>query len=485
MREENTLGDRLSEAVLAWAAEEPSEEARTAARNLFIDSIGVALAGSRQAGIGECETVLRRYGSTGLAPVLFSAAPGGGSALRLPPWEAAFLNSAMIHALDYDDVYPGANIHIMSCVLPAGLAAAALRPVSGTDLLSAIILGVECAGRLARWYLKRTTNWMWLTTSVIGGFGAVVTASQLLGHSASQLAESFGLYYSQASGNRQALVEHSLAKRLQPGNAARAAVWSALLASEGVTGAHAWIEGDGGLLSLYALNRNADNFEEVADARVDGWQIEQVMIKRYATCGAHHPAIHAAVDLARESKIDCTNIDAIEVFIGRAAEQLVGGPFQIGNYPQTDAQFSAAYGVAAALLHQGFTLERIDAETVRSDHASAKLAAKVRFLDHWDYDEAEFPVGTEFTPNLYKPQLVRLIMRNGSVIERACTRIPVFGPYLAPRIERSALVGKFLECAASVGLAHDPASRLLSAAESVINSADISATIRQWVGDAG
>lgn len=485
------LGDALSEAVTAWTGLPLSARAERAARNLVIDSLGVALAGSKQAGIVEAASVLSRYGGTpgqtagGNAPILFRQ-------LSLPLWEAAYLNAAMIHALDFDDVFPRANIHIMSCVLPAALAAASPRSTPGYELIRAIVLGVETAGRLAKWYLQRASNWMWLTTSVIGGFGAVSAAAHVLGLSTEERSNAFGLFYSTASGNRQALVEHTLAKRLQPANAARSAVWASLLAAEGVDGAHRWIEGDGGLLALYAVSSDTGGFDAVASPSVDQWEIENDIIKRYATCGAHHPAMHAAVDLARELGASrgatLSAIQSIEVFIGSAAEQLVGGEFSVSEHPQTDAQFSAAYGVAAALLHGAFDLSRIRDDVVRGDTECHALARKVGFLKSWEYDESDYPTGTKFPPNLYKPQLVRLRMSDGRVIERGCSRIPVFAPFLACEIDPEELARKMRECAVFAGLPPEAGARLQSAAKEVLGSEGVASTMRRrltsgWLGN--
>ena len=360
---------------------------------------------------------------------------------------------------------------------PACLAAAALRAISGEEFFKAIILGIEVAGRLARWYVKRTRNGLWLTTSVIGGFGAVAAAGHILGLTDAQRAEAWGLNYAAVSGNRQALIEHALSKRLQPANAARGAVWACLLAQEGLTGAHGWIEGEGGLLRLYAGNDDASGFDCVARPDIDRWEIENDIIKRYPTCGAHHPVMHAAIELARIQGVDAAEIEKIQMFIEPAAVQLVGGVFACGEHPQTDAQFSAAYGVAAALKYAGFGLAQVQTEAVRADKAVHDLAARVEYLQDWTYSLDDFPIGSDYGPNLYKPQYVRCVLKDGTVFENACTRIPVFIPFIARDISESDLHGKFADCSEYAGVSERAAQEMYRSLESLASERDVHAVI--------
>lgn len=195
-----TCAEYMADAVGWWKLLDISPKAERACANLIIDSVGVALAAKDEVGVVETLRVLERHsGRPDGAAVLFHPT-------RLPSWEAAFANSAMIHALNFDDVYPGANIHIMSCVLPAALAASSVRRATGEELARSIVLGIETAGRLAQWYLKRTQNWLWLTTSVIGGFGAVVSAGEILGLNSQQLLDAWGIFYSTAGGPEPAVM---------------------------------------------------------------------------------------------------------------------------------------------------------------------------------------------------------------------------------------------------------------------------------------
>lgn len=461
-----TISEQFSRTVTRIAQSKPSAAAERSCVNLVTDSVGVALAGKDQAGIRETRDLLHRYCTN----------PQGATVLfeddRLTPWEAAYLNSAMIHALDFDDGHPEANTHFMSSVVPSALAATALHRCDGERFLRAVILGVEAGSRLARWYLTRATNRMWLTSTIIGGFGAVTAAGEIVGLSTEERVEAFGIYFALASGTRQALVEHTLTKRFQPANAARAAVWSVLSARAGIDAAHQIVEGEGGLLALYGVSDDASGTEPFLDREVSEWEIVNEHIKRYPTCGAHHPAMYAASELSRELPDRIGELKSIDVYIGRDAEQLVGGRFYLGSQPQTDAQFSAAYGVAYCLIHGDFDLEAIRPETVTAAHRVHGLASRVRFLKEWEGAAGSPPPNPVYPASYYRPQLIRLTFTDGSVLERTATRVPVFGPHQAPAIRPEALKTKLTSCAAFAGVTHPDAGQRLYDYFSTIREAD-------------
>ena len=108
----------------------------------ILDGLGLALAGS----VAKSGEIVRRHlqslGCAGSASVL-------GSSMRVPARFAAFANGIGIHADDYDDtqlavakdrVY-GLLTHPTAPVLPAALAMAEARGLSGRDLMHGLSRG--------------------------------------------------------------------------------------------------------------------------------------------------------------------------------------------------------------------------------------------------------------------------------------------------------------------------------------------------------
>jgi len=241
------IARRLSELVLNTKDEDIPDASKDAAVKMLLDTVGCAYAGRHAPGIDELIDLECSLSAPGNGTVFLD-----GRRLALP--SAAFCNSAMTHAMDFDN-NSNADIHILSIVVPVAFACAEDESKDGRDCLAAIILGVEAATRIAKPYLKaKRRHSYFLTTSLVGGWGGVAAAARLLGLSTEQTVHAMGIYYAHTCGNRQALLERALTKRMQPAIAAKAALYSVLLAQTGFTGPEQTFEGAGGFYRSYTLD---------------------------------------------------------------------------------------------------------------------------------------------------------------------------------------------------------------------------------------
>ncbi|MFO8081894.1 MAG: MmgE/PrpD family protein [Armatimonadota bacterium] len=436
-----TLTRALSE--LAIKTPGVSRDAHRAAQKMTLDALACALAGWNAPGVREVVEQVRAWGGAEEATALIHGD-------RLPAPNAAFANSVMIHALDYDDVYIPGTLHIMSVVLPAALAAAEMADATGRELLDAVTLGVEVAARPAVWcksHNTRAASQAFLPTSVFGGFGAVAAAARLLGLSVQQTVNAMGLFYAQASGNRQALHDRTLAKRLQPGVAARSAMWATALATRGVTGPAEALEGEAGLFRAH-YECEAPSVEELMVERAQ-WQIERVSVKRHTSCGACHPALHAAEELHNYEDLHPEDMFRIEVF-GHRRGGFVSKPLDLSKNPQVAAQFSVQYCVAYALLRGEQRLEDWTDEAILANEDVALLAHSVEFGETPRHlrETPEYPPD-DFPPQTARWQGVTVVTPEGEELIEADTPAGVFDP---DRVSYQDVQEKFRRCAEFAGV---------------------------------
>ena len=252
-----------------------------------------------------------------------------------------------------------------------------MTSASGKDLLAAVILGQEVTCRLGLAFRKQKAKGGYFTmgflpASVIGGFGTTAAACRLFGMSVDQTVNALGINYAQASGNRQALFDKTLTKRLQPAFAARSALWAAALAKRGVTGPANALEGDAGLFRIY---KNADpcTREDLVESS-DFYEIQRDSIKPHPCCCVADA--YTAVQLGRQRDFKADDIDLIQVHF-RSGPSLTGGSFRIGNDPQVNAQFSVAYCVALGVLRGRMGLAEITNEQILKDEEVLELAKRV------------------------------------------------------------------------------------------------------------
>lgn len=203
-----------------------SEPAVAAARQLVVDGIAVALAGSQERPI----TILaEHYRSLGGAPDVSAIGRG----FRTSMIAATALNGAAMHVLDFEPMWSPAN-HALSTTLPAILAVAQCRGANGRDVVAALVKGIEIQGWLREasgQYEARTITFH--PPGAVGPMGAAVGAAHLLGLDAVKTAHALGIAASRC-GSVLANAG-TMTKSTHCGHAAALGLEAALLAERGFT----------------------------------------------------------------------------------------------------------------------------------------------------------------------------------------------------------------------------------------------------------
>jgi 2-methylcitrate dehydratase PrpD len=225
-------------------------------------------------------------------------------------------------------------------------------------------------------------------------FGAAAAAARLLKLDAAGVRDALGLAFSHAGGTQQALIEKTMAKRLQSAFAARNGVFCALLAA---AGGRAPAEAFEGKFGFYAKYDAGDPTMLLADL---GVRFEHVAtaVKKYPSCTANHPAVEGALALARELDLKPDDVDGVEVTISPFSHQLVGAPYDPGANPQVAAQFSIQYSLASALLRRRLAIADIRPEAALDPEArafAAKVEVKVDAANKSKFAPAEVAIHTK------------------------------------------------------------------------------------------
>jgi 2-methylcitrate dehydratase PrpD len=346
------------------------EHAIVSSKRDILDTLGAALGGSAAPGIAELAGLVSDWGGRRESSLWVL---GG----RVPAPQAALVNAAMGHALDFDDTYDrGGNIHPGISTLAASLAIAELQAgVSGQELLLAVALGLDVSCRLA---LAATVDRGWHRTAAIGIFGATAAAGKLLQLSVEQLLHAFGIAYSQAAGNRQCILDGALTKRLQAGQAASSAVLAALLAQRGFTGARDVFAGRFGFFPMY--QPEGYTLEPITAELGTVFRGAEISFKPYPCGRGNHAALDVALELYRQLDLasvrDGGEIASVVVTTDAQtyAAQFAPGTNKRRPTQVVEAQFSLPFLIATAL-----TLGRVGiGDVARFDHAPVlALAARI------------------------------------------------------------------------------------------------------------
>src|SRR5579864_1290022 len=171
--------------ILKTRYEDLPSEVIELARKSILDGLGLALCGSAAQSGEIVRQYLKSLGVTGGA----NGATVIGSSLTAPVRFSAFANAVGIHADDYDDtqlavaedrVY-GLLTHPTAPVLPAVLALAETRGISGREMILAYNVGVEVECKIAEAIAPRHYDDGFHSTGTSGVFGSASAAAKLYG----------------------------------------------------------------------------------------------------------------------------------------------------------------------------------------------------------------------------------------------------------------------------------------------------------------
>ncbi|WP_323010545.1 MmgE/PrpD family protein [Paracoccus sp. (in: a-proteobacteria)] len=334
--EDLSFAYQLADKIIAAQTAPIPRGAIEVAKSCILDTVGVTLAAVEE----PCVKILRE--TKGLADGA-GEAPLLGTAERRSALDAALINGAASHALDFDDFTGVMGGHHSVAVLPAMFSALGGRTVTGKAFLQAYAVGVEVAIRMARGVNYHHYDKGWHPTTTLGIFGGVASVATLLGLTRDQLATALGIAASLSAGLKVNF--GTMTKPLHVGHANRSALFACLAAEAGFTASAVAFEGKQGFFDVFNGPGTYDAAKILADW-FEPWEIAHpdLGLKQFACCGSTHAAITMALKLRKAHAIDPATIEILPH--GRRLRH-TNKPF-----PQTplEAKFSVQYGVARALL---------------------------------------------------------------------------------------------------------------------------------------
>jgi 2-methylcitrate dehydratase PrpD len=329
---------RLAEFVCTLQPGDVPPPAQRVLRQMLLAVAGTALAGAAEDGVPALRELLRERGGAAQATTLVYGD-------RLPAAAAARFNGTLCRALDYcDAMAPGP--HIGSSLLPAALAAAELAGgCSGAEFIAALAAGAELSSRLN---LSESQYDGFDPTGVLVVFAAAAAASRVLKLTPLQTLHALALAFNRCGGSFQSNVDGTLAVRMVQGWVAETGVDCAQMAQRGITGPPNFISGHYGYAHLYGRDRL--DLHAITAGLGHEWQLQRVVFKKYPSCGVTQGVTELTLALVREEGLSAEQVSGALVRLPPYAHKLVGHPFRIGSNPRVDAQFSASYCVANAIV---------------------------------------------------------------------------------------------------------------------------------------
>jgi 2-methylcitrate dehydratase PrpD len=379
---------QLSESVVNARYEDLPRGTVETVKLMALDSIGCALGGGITDRARIVLEMIEEFGGNAQASLI------GGRRTSCPL--AAFGNSELMNALDYDYIGPLSG-HVAPYVVSPCFAVAQREHASGKDLILALALANEVGGRamsaFAQYkvpkeeppYFEEHPRFSFATSI----FGGVAGAGALLGLDAGKLANAFGIAGASAAVPAGVKWQHMggpaiMAKyNAWTGWMAQLATVAVLSAEKGFTGDATILDGEYGYWKI--LGSPFFKVENLLDGLGREWHIEQVRFKLYPTCYIYHAAIEGISKLVKAHAIRSEDIEEIAVW----GDRLMQTPNRMGVEVNTfaDAQFFIRFNFALAAVYGDRPSPAWQMPSIYDDGRIKDLIAKVRLEVHPKYDD--------------------------------------------------------------------------------------------------
>lgn len=341
----------------------------------LLDSIGCAYGGSRTEDVKIMLEFYNDMGGKQEATVV-------NSRQKLPMLNQTLLNSLMIRALDYNDIYWEQDPSHPSDIIPAVLAPAEVLHKSGRETIVGIALAYEWEQRLCEFAIPgvRETKWHHATLTQ---FASPLAAGKMLDLSVEKLVHALGI--SACHNNTLGVVTAgnlTMMKNAVDPMAVQSGVQAALLAQKGYEGPAHIIDGKEGLVDVFKVNEFKLNI--LTDGLGETFRINRCSMKAFPTEALTHTPMSAVIKLIKDHNIAKEDIKQVTIGTVARAADILSDPSKYDPKTRETADHSLPYCISVCIVDgtatpASFTEEKISDPEVRSFLPRIKVVAEPEF----------------------------------------------------------------------------------------------------------
>ncbi len=309
------------------------------AKERLADSVGVMSAGARGVGIPGMVDMAKAWGGAEQASI-FNYGD------KVPAHVAAFVNSLQLRSFDFEAIDAEGFLtrwpaHVTSTTVPAALALAEWKAMSGKDFLLAMLLGDDMACRLTE-ATRFDPLGCFDGNGTANCLGATAIASKALGLGAEQTLAAFGIALNMAGGtmqNTQGFWTFKLGNALS----AYHGIFAAEMALNGFKGLDDPITGPKCFMDMFAKNGDASELLKELGERY----FSDAVVKPWACCRGNHVVLDAARECLHGRTLDAKEVRKVRF---GATKSLTNGEFPFGSTCECDGLFNRRFTLSTYIL---------------------------------------------------------------------------------------------------------------------------------------
>lgn len=375
-----TISQRWAKFALGLYYENIPSVAIKEAKRFLLDSVGCAFSALDNKDTQAAYNYIQDLGGNKQATVI-----GWGEKANLP--QATLMNSLLIRALDYNDIYWEQDPSHPSDIIPAVLSTGEFMKKNGKEVLIGIIVAYELEMRLclAAFPGVREIGWHHATLTQLV---SPVAAGRMLGLSEEAIVAAIGISGSSHFTLGGVVAGHlTNMKNAADPFAVEAGVRAALLASKGYTGPVEVFEGKEGLFEV--LDKVKWDRDVLTKGLGEKFLINQCGYKAFPTEALTHQPITAALEVMKENNLDLKEVEEVLVETTTRGADILSDPSKYKPTTKETADHSLPYCIAVAVA-KGNVLPSDFEEDALRDPLVWSLLDKIKVIANPEID-ALFP----------------------------------------------------------------------------------------------
>jgi len=303
---------------------------------------------------------------------------------KLPAVNTTLINSLMIRALDFNDIYWKEDPSHPSDIIPAALSVGELVGASMKEVITAIVLAYEFEQRLCEFAVPGIRERRW-HHATLTQFVSPIVAGYLLRLTVAQMVNAIGI-----SGSHSHTIgcptagKLTMMKNAVDPMAVQAGVFAALMAKEGYTGTEAVFEGKEGFMDCFlGWNVKDQKVEAVQMKGREGlgewkWDLDKLIgnlgqnykilecsMKAFPTEALTHTHISATLKVVTNNNITYDQIESVTITTIARACDILFDPHKYRPESRETADHSLPYCIAAALVDHKITTASFSEEKLK------------------------------------------------------------------------------------------------------------------------
>jgi 2-methylcitrate dehydratase len=337
---DKTISRQIAEFAVGLSYDDLPADAVNEVKRYLYDSVGCAYGGYHTKDVGVLHDIYKSMGGSEEATVLCFGD-------KMPAVNATLVNSLMIRALDYNDIYWKEDPSHPSDIIPAALSVGEMVGASMKEVIVAIILAYEFEMRMCLFATPGVRERKW-HHATLTQFVSPIVAGKMLGLTVDQMVNAIGISgcHNHTIGCPTAGKLTMMKNTVDP-MAVQSGVFAALMAQRGYSGTEAVFEGKEGFMDCFG--KGWDN-EALLGGLGDSWKIMECSMKGFPTEALTHTHLTCMLKVVREHDITYDQIESATITtIARACDILFDSHKYRPESRET-ADHSLPYCLAAAIV---------------------------------------------------------------------------------------------------------------------------------------